>query len=92
MKTHQLTQHIFSAGVICLLIASAFFFLIWYTQYLRFEFNALGRYYDVENQIVYTDAGFVWCLPAFGLLFTAIGLVTVRYRRHRKKSSNECCA
>ena len=55
------------------LILSAVFFYAWYAQYLRWEFNELGRYYDPIEQVVYTDSGFVWVLPAGVLL--AVGLI-----------------
>lgn len=89
MKTSRSTQSIVSASVIILVAASSFFFWIWYERYLRFEFNELGRYYDAENQIVYTDAGFFWCLPGFGLLFAAVILVVVRIRQRMAKSEEE---
>ncbi|WP_313379965.1 hypothetical protein [Achromobacter insolitus] len=50
------------------LALSAFFFYIWYAQYLKWDFNELGRYYDPVDQVVYTDSGFVWVLPAGALL------------------------
>lgn len=80
MKTSRPIQQVLSTSVILLLAASAFFFWLWYEQYLRYEFNELGRYYDADNQIVHTDAGFIWCLPAFGLLLIAFVLVLVRIR------------
>ncbi|CAB3827299.1 hypothetical protein [Achromobacter animicus] len=55
------------------LVLSAVFFYAWYAQYLRWEFNELGRYYDPVEQVVYTDSGFVWVLPAGALL--AVGLM-----------------
>lgn len=76
-----------SASVILLVATSAFFFWLWYERYLCFELNELGRHYDAKNQIVYTDAGFVWCLPAFGLLLTACTLVAVRIRRRMANPS-----
>jgi hypothetical protein len=85
MKASLSTLRVISPSIILLLIASAFFFWLWYEQYLRHEFNALGRYYDAENQIVYTDAGFVWCFPAFGLLLIAFVLVLVRIRQRLAK-------
>jgi hypothetical protein len=81
MKTSQPTLRVISTSVILLVVASAFFFWLWYEQHLRHEFNELGRYYDAENQVVYTDAGFVWCFPAFGFLVIACILVAVRLRR-----------
>ena len=38
--------------------------------------NELGRYYDPVDQVVYTDAGFVWIVPA--LAFLAAGLLCAR--------------
>lgn len=69
---------VFSAGCALLLVLSAFFFWVWYERYLSIDFNELGRYYDPEAQLVYTDAGFVWCLPAFGFLLWATLLVLLR--------------
>jgi hypothetical protein len=83
MKSARLATHVVSAGVIVLLALSAFFFWLWYERYLRLEFNELGRYYDATNQIVYTDAGFVWCLPAFGFLLWALATVAARLWRRR---------
>ncbi len=60
------------AGAVSLAL-SAFFFYAWYAQYLKWDFNELGRYYDPVDQVVYTDAGFVWVLPAGALL--AVGLL-----------------
>lgn len=80
-------KHIISTSVIILVAASAFFFWLWYEQYLRFEFNELGRYYDAENQIIYTDAGFVWCFPAIGFLLIAFILVIVRILRRMAHST-----
>ena len=59
------------------LALSACFFYAWYAQYLKWDFNELGRYYDPIDQVVYTDAGFVWVLPAAVLLVA--GLL---YARH----------
>lgn len=55
------------------LALSALFFYAWYAQYLKWDFNELGRYYDPVEQVVYTDSGFVWILPAGVML--AIGLL-----------------
>ena len=55
------------------LALSALFFYAWYAQYLRWDFNELGRYYDPVDQVVYTDSGFVWILPAGAML--AVGLL-----------------
>jgi hypothetical protein len=75
---------ILTIGFVLSLAASAFFFWVWYERYLRLDFNELGRYYDAETQIVYTDAGFVWSLPAFGFLFLALlRLIIALRRRHR---------
>jgi hypothetical protein len=75
---------IITVGFVLSLAASAFFFWVWYERYLRFDFNELGRYYDDENQIVYTDAGFVWVLPAFGFLMVALMRLFVAIRRRRQ--------
>lgn len=52
------------AGAVVSLALSAFFFWLWYAQYLKWDFNELGRYYDPVDGVVYTDSGFVWVLPA----------------------------
>jgi hypothetical protein len=90
MKSTHLQQpkatRVFSLGVVLSLLASAFFFWVWYFRCLRLEFNELGRYYDAENQVVYTDAGFVWCLPAFGFLVVAASLML--YRKWRSRANH----
>ncbi len=57
------------------LAASAFFFWLWYERYWSIEFNELGRYYDAQHQVVYTDAAMVWGLPAFGFLLIAVAMM-----------------
>jgi hypothetical protein len=89
MKTSRSSQRIMSIRLIILLATSAFFFWLWYERYLRIEFNELGRYYDAENQIVYTDTGFVWCIPAFGFLLAALTLITTRFLRSLNNSSRK---
>lgn len=79
---HQ-TVKIFSAGTIVSLLLSALFFWIWYEQYLRWDFNELGRYYDASTGIVYTDAGFVWCIPAIAFLILAVGIILFRLIKKR---------
>lgn len=59
------------AALACLAL-SGFFFYAWYAQYLRWDFNELGRYYDPVDQVVYTDSGFVWVLPAGALLVAGL--------------------
>lgn len=51
-------------GALVSLSCAAFFGWLWYQQYLKWDFNELGRYYDPVDQVVYTDSGFVWVLPA----------------------------
>ncbi|WMD21750.1 hypothetical protein RAS12_05060 [Achromobacter seleniivolatilans] len=46
------------------LAVSALFFYAWVANYLIWDFNELGRHYDPVDQVVYTDAGAVWVLPA----------------------------
>lgn len=82
MASSRKPRTIVAIGFVLSLCASAFFFWVWYERYLRFDFNELGRYYDAEQQIVYTDAGFVWALPAFGFLLVALfKLVIAAWRR-----------
>ncbi len=61
------------AAALLNLALSAIFFYAWYAQYWRWDFNELGRYYDPVEQVVYTDSGFVWVLPAGALL--GVGLL-----------------
>ncbi len=58
-------------ALVCLALA-AFFFYLWYAQYLKWDFNELGRHYDPVDEVVYTDAGFVWVLPAGVLLLAGL--------------------
>ena len=60
-----------AAGALCLAL-SALFFYAWYAQYLKWDFNELGRHYDPVDQVIYTDAGFVWVLPAGVLLIAGL--------------------
>jgi hypothetical protein len=70
-------------GAVLSAALSAFFFWIFYERYLRLDFNELGRFYDAETQIVYTDAGFVWAVPAAVFLTLAVGCLVVAARRSR---------
>jgi len=72
VRTHRSVVFARVAALISLAL-SAVCFYAWYAQYLRWEFNELGRYYDPIEQVVYTDSGFVWVLPA-GLLL-AVGVM-----------------
>ncbi|WP_313067811.1 hypothetical protein [Achromobacter animicus] len=63
------------------LALSAVCFYAWYAQYLRWEFNELGRYYDPIEQVVYTDSGFVWVLPASLLLAAGVMFAWRGWRR-----------
>jgi len=77
---------LFSWGVVLCLLASAFFFWVWYERYLSIDFNEIGRYYDAESQVVYTDAAMAWCLPALAFLLLAVGKLAVRlWRRWKAK-------
>lgn len=71
-----------SFGLTLSLCASAFFFWAWYERYLRWDFNDQGRHYDADSQIVYTDAGVVWVLPACGFLLVALVIAVRAIRRH----------
>jgi hypothetical protein len=81
------SRTIFTVGFRLLLAASAFFFWLFYERYLRFDFNELGRYYDDENQIVYTDAGFVWAIPAFLFLLLALICLAIALWRRRRNDA-----
>ena len=74
------TRLLARAAAVACLAASAFFFYAWYAQYLKWDFNELGRYYDPVDGVVYTDSGFVWVLPA-GMLLIAGLLFAWRGRR-----------
>jgi hypothetical protein len=76
-------RNVITISFVLWLCASAFFFWVWYERYLRFDFNELGRYYDAEAEVVYTDAGFVWALPAFGFLIVALLRLLVAVLRRR---------
>lgn len=65
------------------LLASAFFFWVFYERYLKLDFNELGRYYDAENQIVYTDSGFVWIIPTAGFLVVSLVFAGLAYKQCR---------
>lgn len=67
----------------CALLLSAFFFWVFYDRYFKWDFNELGRYYDAENQVVYTDSGFVWVLPAVAFLMISLGFAGFAYRQYR---------
>jgi hypothetical protein len=58
--------------LLCLL-----FSYTWYTQYYQWIdcFNALGRCFNPDEAVVYTDDGFVWAIPA--LLFLGLGIMTL---------------
>lgn len=82
-KTAKPPTRVLSTGILLSLAASAFFFWLWVDRYLLVDFNELGRHYDAEAQVVFTDAAFVWCLPAIGFLLLAAALIAVRLRRRR---------
>jgi len=69
-----------TAALVSLALSSVFFYA-WYAQYLRWEFNELGRYYDSVEQVVYTDSGFVWVLPAGVLLAAGLMFAWRGWRR-----------
>ena len=62
------------------LCLSVFFFWTWYEHYLRWDFNELGRYYDAESQIVYTDSAFIWVIPAVLFLLVSVWGIVRRSR------------
>lgn len=72
VRTHRGVAFARVAALVSLAL-SAVFFYAWYAQYLRWEFNELGRYYDPIEQVVHTDSGFVWVLLAGVLL--AVGVI-----------------
>ena len=69
-----------AAGAGACLLLSAFCFWLWYDLYLIRDFNELGRDYDPVDQVVYTDSGFVWIVPAL-LLLAAGAWLAWRARR-----------
>ncbi|WP_313372180.1 hypothetical protein [Achromobacter animicus] len=80
VRTHRSVVFDRLAALLSLAL-SAVFFYAWYAQYLRWEFNELGRYYDPVEQVVYTDSGFVWVLPAGLLLAVAVIFAWRGWRR-----------
>ncbi|KGD88143.1 membrane protein [Achromobacter sp. RTa] len=60
-----------AAGGVCMGLSGLSFYA-WYAQYLKWDFNELGRYYDPVDQVVYTESGFVWILPAGALLIAGL--------------------
>jgi hypothetical protein len=82
-----MSKHLAAIVPTLFLAASAFFFWVWYERYLRRDFNELGRHYDADNQIVYTDAGFVWVLPACVFLLLALVTGTRGLRRWRARKA-----
>lgn len=82
VRARPLSRLIRASGVVLPLAASLPFFWLWYSRYLRIDFNELGRHYDATTQTVHTDAAFVWCLPALGcLLIALVNLVRTARRR-----------
>ncbi len=76
------SRRILSRGVVLPLAASLPFFWLWYSRYVRIDFNELGRHYDAATRTVHTDAAFVWCLLALGcLLIALVNLVRTARRR-----------
>ena len=65
---------------------SLLFFWIWYERYLRWDFNELGRCYDPQTDMVYTESGFVWSIPVFAFLLLSLpGLCKAAWQRFRGK-------
>lgn len=73
------------AAFIFSLAASLFFFWLWYEFYLRIDFNEMGRYFDPENSVVYTDDASVLGIPAFGFLILAGILLTRGFRNSTRR-------
>jgi len=90
MKSRTSKPSILSWSLVLLLSLAAFFFWVWYERYLSLDFNELGRYYDSEADIVYTDAGSVWALPTFVFSFlSAIRLAfAIRLRVRANQALN----
>lgn len=65
-------------GVVLSLTAAALCLWIWVEQYLRIDFNELGRHYDADALVVHVDSSFVWGLLAFGFLLVAAILIAYR--------------
>lgn len=57
--------------LLCLL-----FCYVWYTQYYQWIdcFNELGRCFNSDESVVYTDNSFVWIFPA--VLFLGLSIMT----------------
>ena len=74
-------------SIVFSLISSALFFWAWYAFYFSIEFNQMGRYFDEENSVVYTDDGVVWIIPAIGFLLLAVVMLAWRLWRRRSSGS-----
>ena len=85
---HSQRPRLLSAGSVLCFLASLFFFWVWYQRYLKIDFNALGRYYDETNQIVYTDSAFVWVVPATLFLVAGFSGLLRAYLRRRGHRGN----
>lgn len=69
------------------LALAAFFGYIWYERYLRIDFNELGRYWDSEAEMVYTEGGFVWAIPTAIFLICGIR-AAIRHRNAAKRRNS----
>jgi cytidylate kinase len=70
------------------LAASLFFFWLFYEFYLKWDFNALGRYFDPVDGVAYTDDAFMFVIPATFFLLLALvlaAIATIIRKRHRAK-------
>jgi hypothetical protein len=58
--------------LLCLLFSYA-----WYTQYYQWIdcFNELGRCFNPNDSVVYTDSSFVWVIPA--AIFLGLSIITL---------------
>ncbi len=73
-------------GAFLSFLFSGIFFWIYYNRYFKWEFNELGRYYDPDEQLVYTSSGFVWTLPAVFFLLAGMGFLIFLIYREKGKS------
>ncbi len=78
------------------IFVASFFFIIlgillfwaFYKRYLKWDFNELGRYYDAESQLVYTDSAFIWGILAVPFLFVGIVLLIRSIKRKKRENIN----
>ena len=82
--SHQLLYHFLTLAAVMFVLLGTLCSWLFYQFYLRLEFNELGRYFDIENEVIHTDSNVVYG-PIAGLFFIA-GITTLLARRYFKPS------